>query len=124
MFDTNIRVHGSHTTSYVDRNVTVNEHRAPTDESLKLLNEMREKVERDFIGSFKLENNLFNATVHLSMEPINYDVWFLVRYKINHQTHEVKFSMPATVMTSTRFERDPIIWAYGPPASRSSLAWT
>lgn len=109
MFDKNLHVHGSHTTTYVDRNVTVHEHRAPTDESINLANEMRDKVEQNFIGSFPLENNLFNAMVYLSLEPINYDVWFLVRYKINHQTHEVKFSMPANVMTSTRFERDPII---------------
>lgn len=109
MLDKHLHVHGSHTTTYVDRNVTVHEHRAPTDASINLANEMRDKVEQNFIGAFPLENNLFNAMVYLTLEPMNYDVWFLVRYKINHQTHEVKFRMPASIMASSSLERDPII---------------
>lgn len=45
------------TTRYVDRNVTINEHRAPTDESVKLLKEMEEKAEAKLIEAIRLDGN-------------------------------------------------------------------
>jgi len=49
MFDNHIYKGGDNVTQRVTENVTVNEHRAPTDESIKLLKEFREKTTQNLI---------------------------------------------------------------------------
>jgi len=49
----------------------VHEHRAPTDESVKLLREMQAEAERDRVATFKLDGNGFNGVVEVfnRMDP-------------------------------------------------------
>ena len=60
MFDTYVQ---RHTTEYVDRNITVKEYKAPTDESVKLLNEMTEKALNNIVKTFSTSNNTLQAKV-------------------------------------------------------------
>lgn len=83
-----------HKTEFVDRNISIVEQRAPTNESVALLKEMQEKVQADFIGSFPLPNNLFNATVNVYIEHLHRHAVFLVQYKINYETRKVKIEVP------------------------------
>ena len=46
-------------TEYVTRNVNVTEHRAPTDESVKLLREMEAKAEAEVIKAVAVGNQSF-----------------------------------------------------------------
>lgn len=45
------------------KKIKITEHRAPTDESIKLVNEMREKVLRDMVCSLVVEDNTLNAVM-------------------------------------------------------------
>lgn len=109
MFDTHLLVSGQHTTKIIDRNITVNEHRAPTDESVKLLNELTEKAKDNFIGCFDFNNNVFNAIVMLSFEPLTNMVQFLVRYKLNHQSRDVKFEIDANILSLDSTQRESFV---------------
>jgi len=86
---------GSHTTNYVPTgpsHVDVHEHRAPTDDSVKLLREMEEKSRKQIVGAFvtNKDNDLQGAVVYMapfSMSP-DHDVY--IRFKLNGQDYEFK----------------------------------
>lgn len=61
MFDTYITPRPR--TEYVTREVNVHEHRAPTDESVKILREMQDAADKARIASFELEGNAFTGHV-------------------------------------------------------------
>jgi len=69
MFDTYHRT----TAPNYPQKITVHEHRAPTDESVKLLEEFKKEAEKNIIDSFKFNDNKVNGVVirsHLSVyEP-------------------------------------------------------
>ena len=50
----------THTVPYA-KNVNVTEHRAPTDESIRILNEMEEKARKNIIGRIRLTDNLIQG---------------------------------------------------------------
>lgn len=52
-------------TEYVTRNVNVTEHRAPTDESVRLLKEMEQAADGKRIASMQMEGNSFNGVVEI-----------------------------------------------------------
>lgn len=58
MFD---QYHFPKETTYVDRHITVKEHKAPTDESVKLLNELEEKAIKNIISRFSTSNNILQT---------------------------------------------------------------
>lgn len=62
MFDTFI---APRRTEYVTRNVNVTEHRAPTDESVRLLKEMEQAADAKRIASMQMEGNSFNGVVEI-----------------------------------------------------------
>lgn len=78
MFDTTIIRQGP---SY-PQNVNITEHRAPTDESVKLLNEMQEKAKRNLIDSIVIDNNVVNGVIYV-MEDLRYSKQFEVVFKFN-----------------------------------------
>lgn len=55
----NREIHNHYTNNHSSANVEINEHRAPTDESVKLLNEMERKAQENFI--MKLSDNRPNS---------------------------------------------------------------
>lgn len=64
------------------QNVTVNEHRAPTDESVKLLNEMQDKAKDNFIDSILVEDNFVNGVIYIAND-LRYNRQFEVIFKFN-----------------------------------------
>jgi len=67
-----------------DKKVSITEHRAPTDESLRILNEMREKVKGDIVARVILNDNLFNVTAFIFRNDVLHDQYeWLARYTIN-----------------------------------------
>jgi hypothetical protein len=83
----------TNTTKYVDRHIT--EIRAPTDESIKILQEMQDKIEQRFLGSFPLKNNIFDAKVFAFKEYSGFenDIKILIKYKINGQDFHTNTSV-------------------------------
>jgi hypothetical protein len=64
--------------------VEVNEYRAPTDDSIRLAEEMHEKVLNKLISSVKVENNLINGEAFALQEPgFEPIVRMVFKFKIN-----------------------------------------
>lgn len=64
-----VLIPGRTETRYVTREV--HEHRAPTDESVKLLREMEQAADAKRIASMKLENNAFSGMVELRFHAVD-----------------------------------------------------
>ncbi len=56
-------------TEYVTR--TVQEHRAPTDDSVKLLREMEDKAEQQVVQSVRVGDTAFDCVIHLSHDMLS-----------------------------------------------------
>ena len=63
--------------------VTVNEKRAPTDESVRLLSEMQQAAENKVLKTTKLEANILNATVHSMKDTLNWHNQFRILLDLN-----------------------------------------
>jgi hypothetical protein len=70
-------------TQYVDRNVTVHEHRAPTDESVKLLREMEQKAQEKLIASVQVGNSTFECVLHQYLDNLSDRMVWTAVYKLN-----------------------------------------
>jgi len=92
MFDRTI-IHTPTRTEYVDRNITVNEHRAPTDQSVKLLSEMEKAAEDKLICRGEIRNNILSAqwSVFQDIASGMMDYKVAVRIKLNEKEHIIKF---------------------------------
>jgi len=86
---------GSHTTNYVSTgpsHVDVHEHRAPTDDSVKLLREMEEKARNQIVGAFvtNKDNDFDGAVVYMRPSVMSADYNVYTRFKLNGQEYEFK----------------------------------
>lgn len=71
--------------------VTVNEHRAPTDKSVELLNEMTEKVKQNIIESIQVKDNIINgAVIYFQNNMFPDKVRFVVKFQLNGVDHTVE----------------------------------
>lgn len=95
MFD-NIHEHYRSRTEYVpyEKNVTVHEHRAPTDESLKLVEEIREKVQKEIIEAIPIQSSTLNGCVlYKWSSPDFYGLEILAVFKLNDKEYEVRLKI-------------------------------
>jgi hypothetical protein len=76
-----------------NKTVTINENKAPTDDSIRLLNEIKQKCLKDIIASIRTDNNLFNASAIMMYDNLNMDYNILVKYTLNG----VDYTVPITV---------------------------
>lgn len=76
----------------VTEHVTINEHRAPTDESVELLKEMEEAARNKFSQSIRLNINKFECVVHTGYDAANAAQIFLVQYSLNGCRREVEYA--------------------------------
>jgi len=73
-------------TKYVpyEKTVTVNEHRAPTDKSVALLNEFTEKAKQNIIDSIHIKNNVIDCAVIYYQDDIMTDsLKYYIKFKLN-----------------------------------------
>lgn len=73
--------------------VKVEEHRAPTDQSVRLLNEMQQQAQSNIIAQVRLPDNILNAIVFIQQIKMGFDRfdWFC-KFKLNGREHVVKGS--------------------------------
>ncbi len=84
---------GYNKTVYVpyEKTVTVNEYRATTDESLKLLNEFKDKAEKDLVRSIKIDDNqMLNANIMFFDNIIEDNIKVSVRFTLNSKEYLIK----------------------------------
>lgn len=72
------------------RRVEVHEHRAPTDQSVRLLAEMEQAARNKVLASIRLENCPIDAVVHMYRDPRNADREFLVQFQVGGNRLEVR----------------------------------
>lgn len=76
--------HTDYVTKEVTKNVNVTEKRAPTDESVKLLNEFKLKAETEIIKSIVINDNLVNGCViAIDNNPTNFNIRLHYRFTLN-----------------------------------------
>lgn len=67
-----------------EKSVTVNEHRAPTDKSVELLNEFEKKAYNNIIYKAKIEQNHLKAiAIYYRDDIINNRIHFQVKFELN-----------------------------------------
>src|SRR4051812_19914415 len=75
--------------------IDVREFRAPTDDSIRIVEEMREKLAESWIRSYRLQNNVFNGSWDAFYDNFGRTFRFLGKFKINGVDHETNFSVDA-----------------------------
>lgn len=70
------------------KEVNITEKKAPTDESVRLLNEMQEKAQRNIISTIRIEENCLKAIVVYFQDDIEKDrVKYQIRFNLNGKDH-------------------------------------
>ena len=86
MFDRHTHVHGRERTNYVTR--TVNEHRAPTDDSVKLLREMEKASADEVLKKYRLDCCGMDCMVEVYQDAASDQ--FVARAVVNVNGHQIK----------------------------------
>ena len=74
-----------------EKKVTVHEHRAPTDESVKLLNEMQEKALRNIIATIKIEQNFLKAAaIYFRDDVVKDRMTYHIRFELNGKEYRIE----------------------------------
>ncbi|QIG68162.1 hypothetical protein EVB55_227 [Rhizobium phage RHph_Y68] len=101
MFDrTHVHVHRSEP-SYV----TVNETRAPTDESVRLLKEFEEKAQAKVDKSVRLESNLLKGVVHANIDRMSGDRLFDFHFDLNGKRYKFSSDIPMFLGKQERVDK-------------------
>ena len=103
MFDTTI----VHRTEHIPTTVHHHEHRAPTDASVKLLNEFEQAAEKKLIDATRLENNFVKATYHEFRDHLNASIVMVIRITINGNVVEWR---EAVSQFLTKEEREKVVF--------------
>jgi len=87
--------------------VTIHEHRATTDESVKLLKEFKKEAEKNIIDSFKFDDNEVRGVLIRSyISGYGTDETLHIKFTLNGQDHYIKetFSrLELSIMTREEF---------------------
>jgi len=82
--------------------VTVHEHKAPTDESVKLLREMEKTSQDNILATLRVESNVVNGVAHVVRMPHLSDVEVITIIKINGTEVENRHVFKNTDLMSVR----------------------
>lgn len=74
-------------------NVDIREHRAPTDESVKILREMESAAKQEVIKSIQVKDTLVDGVLHMSLDPLSCKRRFKFIYSINGRKMTTDFSI-------------------------------
>lgn len=80
-------------TEYVpyEKSVTINEHRAPTDESIKIFNEIKAKAYESIIDTIVINDNLVNIAGQVWRDNCEFSTWCGYKFLINGKEYKGKF---------------------------------
>lgn len=77
-------------TEYVTREI--HEHRAPTDESVKLLREMEQKAKDQIIQAIHVGNSVFECVVHMNKSMMDGSTTILAVFSLNGKKMTAEFT--------------------------------
>ncbi len=79
------------TTQYVTKEINVTEKRAPTDESIRLLNEMQDKARKNIILTIPIENNILTGIAIMYQDTVVRDAVLLhIRFTLNGKDYIIE----------------------------------
>lgn len=91
LFSTTHNYHTQTVSVPYEKSVTVNEHRAPTDKSVELLNEFEEKAKKNIIYKTKIDKNHLKAiAIYFRDEIVTNRIHFYVKFELNGVEHLIK----------------------------------
>jgi ABC-type bacteriocin/lantibiotic exporter with double-glycine peptidase domain len=105
MFDIEVHQH-RHVTERVTQNVNIQEHRAPTDQSVQLLREFEQAARDKVIDSIRLENMPLDAVLHVEEDGLNDKMRYLIVYKIGGEKRKVFHDEPRHGFKHPRDEQE------------------
>lgn len=80
----------------VESKTTVEERRAPTDESVRLLREMEAAAERKLLAIVRLAQNELTATAHIFDDKLASEKRIVIRFGLNGEQYETTVTLPAS----------------------------
>lgn len=83
------------TNNYSPRKIDVHEHRAPTDESIKIFNDLKEKASASVLDSFIVKNNRFDTELAVFLYAEDYSKIVSYKMMINGKSLTGKFKIPS-----------------------------
>ena len=73
------------------KEVNITEKKAPTDESVRLLNEMQDKAQRNIIATIKIEENFLKAVaIYYRDEMVMDRITYHIRFKLNGKEYTIE----------------------------------
>lgn len=96
-----IHVHESGPT-YVTK--TVHEHRAPTDDSVRLLNELTIKARENLVATFSTSNNVLQATWARHQDELMGQDKYFCKFVLNGRAHQIYIDVEDTGMQGDGIE--------------------
>lgn len=75
--------------------IAISEHRAPTDDAMRLLNEMQEKSKENLIERYIIEDNDLKGGVFIFKDFRTENFEIVVHFTLNGKEHTVERSVPS-----------------------------
>lgn len=73
------------------KEVNITEKKAPTDESIRLLNEMEEKAKKNIIATIKIEENFLKAiAIYHRDDYVSDRMIYNIKFELNGKTHMIE----------------------------------
>lgn len=85
--------------------VTVNEHRAPTDESVKILRDAEDRAQKSIVQSTRVENCPIDVVLHKMDDHLNCTQKFACIFKLNGVKHRVDYEHHRKFSASSEEDR-------------------
>ena len=74
-----------------EKSVTIHEHKAPTEKSVELLNQMQEKAQRNIIATIKIEENFLKAVaIYYHDEMVVNRITYHIRFELNGKEYTIE----------------------------------
>lgn len=79
--------------AHIDADVEVHEHRAPTDQSVKLLSDMESAARAKLLSVNRLINNTLEATWYVFDDPAAFDLKAVLQFKLNGRPFKIEVDL-------------------------------
>ena len=86
------------------RTLEVKEHRAPTDESARLLKELEQEAMNKIVAMGKVEDNVFNAKWYITSDYMAWEDRCRCIFTMNGKEHDFEFRLPGKFEASNTKE--------------------
>lgn len=84
------------------KTIEVKEHRAPTDESIKILREMEQKIMDNIVSMGKIEDNVFNIKWYIFSDHYSWEDRCRCVFTLNGKEYDFEFLLPNNRLSTSQ----------------------